>query len=119
MHELGIAAEIYRSARLATGGCPPGRLEAVRVAVGERSAVEPSLLRSAWDAVIAGGCDEGARLQIEWHPSRQFCVRCGEPKPRGLGSWLSLCPDCGFPLRVEGGDELDLLQVAYETEAVS
>lgn len=119
MHELGVAAEIYRSARQAAAACPPGRLEVVRVAIGDRSTVEPELLRSAWEAVISGGPDQGARLDVEWHTSRQFCGRCGEQKPRGPGSWLCLCPDCGSVLQVEGGDELDLLQIEYETEVAS
>ena len=119
MHELGIAEEIYRNARLATAGCPPGRLEVVRVAVGDRSAVEPGLLESAWEAVVAGGPDQGARLEIDWRPSRQTCLCCGEEKPRAPGSWLRLCPDCGHVLAVDGGDELDLLHVEFETEAVT
>lgn len=116
MHELGIAIEIYRSSRLAVKEHGPGRLGVVRVAVGERSALEPELLVSAWDVLTAGGPDQGARLEIEWRPVHQRCLACGEDKPRAPGSWLRLCPDCQSPLEVDGGDELDLLQVEFETE---
>ena len=38
---------------------------------------------------------------------------CAEEKPRTPGSWLRLCPDCGQPLQIEGGDELDILRVSF------
>ena len=38
---------------------------------------------------------------------------CGEVKDRAEGSWLRLCPDCGLPLEVRGGEELDVLEVTY------
>lgn len=114
MHEIGIATETYRLCREGLSGGNAMRLVRVRVAVGELSAVEPDLLRFAWTAVTAGGADEGCELDIEWCPARQFCAACGEIRERGAGSWLRLCPECGDPLRVEGGDELDLLRVEAE-----
>ena len=90
-----------------------GRLEWVRVAIGELAAVDPELLVYAWEAVVAGGPDAGARLEVEWHPVKQTCAACGETAEREPGSWLRLCPKCGRPVRVEGGDELDVLQLSY------
>jgi len=119
VHELGVAMEIYRSSRGAVKHCGSGRLRSVRVAVGELASVEPDLLRSAWHAVTQGGPDDGARLAIEWCPARQFCAGCGAEKPHSLGSWLRLCPDCGLPLQVQGGSELDLLQVEFDAEVAS
>jgi hydrogenase nickel incorporation protein HypA/HybF len=91
----------------------PGRLEEVRVAVGELSAVEPELLKFAWEAVTAGGRDAAARLEIDWRVSRQNCEACGEIQERPAGSWLPLCPRCGGPLAIEGGRELDILQISF------
>jgi len=91
----------------------PGRLEEVRVAVGELSAVEPELLRFAWEAVTAGGTDAGSRLEIDWRPARQTCAQCGEVPVHETGGWLRVCPRCGAPLRIEGGTELDILQVSF------
>ena len=113
MHELGIAAEIRKLSRDAVAGLGEGRIERVTVAVGELAAVEPALLVHAWDALVAGGPDEGARLEVRWIPTRQVCPICGERRDRAAGSWLRLCPDCARPLRVEGGMDLDLLQVAF------
>jgi hydrogenase nickel incorporation protein HypA/HybF len=119
MHEMGIAIEIYRTCREAVRGHGDGRIHSVRIAVGELAAVEPDLLTFGWEAVIADGPDEGAELVIAWCKADQWCAACNESKDRSEGSWLRICPDCSGTLEVSGGDELDVLEVSFETEAVS
>ncbi len=114
MHELGLASEILEACRRRMPEA--ARLEEVRVAVGELSAVEPDLLRYAWEAVVAGGPDAAATLEIEWRPARQHCARCGDAT-RAPGAWLNGCPRCGGRLTVEGGMELDVLQFEYRPAA--
>ena len=113
LHELGVATEIYRAARKAMEAHGPGRLEVVKVAVGELSAVEPELLKFGWEALTSGTPDAASQLDVEWHPARQTCAQCGEIPDRIAGSWIPICPRCGAPLKVEGGTELDLLQVTF------
>ena len=113
MHELSIAQEIYRTSRAAVAAHGTGRLERVKVAVGELTAIEPELLTFAWEALTGGGPDAGSVLEVEWHPARQLCAACNAEKPRAERSWLPVCPDCGKPLQVSGGQELDVLQVAF------
>ena len=113
MHETGIAVSILDAAVRLIGD---GTLEKVRVAVGELSAVEPELLEFAWEAVVTGTPHTGSSLEIEWRPARQHCPACGEDKPRGGSSWHFYCPDCGASLEVEGGYDLDLLQITYTDE---
>lgn len=113
MHELSIAEEIYRSSRSAVADRGAGRLDAVRVAVGELAAIEPDLLRFAWQAVTAGSSDDGCALDVDWRPARQVCAACGEVGQRAPGSWLRLCPSCQGVLRIEGGGELDLIEVTF------
>jgi hydrogenase nickel incorporation protein HypA/HybF len=113
VHELSIATEVYRVCRRQMQGHGPGRLERVKLAVGELSAVEPDLLGYAWEALIQGTPDAGAALEVEWRPARQVCEACGEVAERAAGSWLRLCPRCDRPLRVEGGQELDVLQFTF------
>jgi len=111
MHELGLASEIHRRARVHADHHGASRLDRVVVAVGELSAVEPDLLRFAWQAVTEGTADHDAVLEIEWCRAIQRCMTCGEAPGRATGAWLPLCPRCGEPLRIEGGTELDLLRV--------
>ena len=114
MHEMGLAIEIRRIARKAVADRGPGRIEIVRIAVGELSAVEPDLLEFAWEAAVAGTEDAASKLEVDFRPARQTCQACGEIAGRAPGSWLRLCPRCGDALTVSGGDDLDVLRVVFE-----
>ena len=114
MHELSIATALYDGCRAEVERRGGGTLGSVRVAIGERSGVEPDLLDFAWRAVTEGGRDDGAELSIEWRPARQICALCGTIEERQPGTWLRLCPGCSAPLRVEGGDELDITEIRFE-----
>ncbi len=116
MHEMGIALEIHRVCREALAEHGSGRIRVVRLVIGELAAVEPELIAFAWQAVTMDGPDAGSTLDITWCPAVQRCANCGEDKPRSEGSWLRLCPDCGMPLQVLGGNELDVLEVVLETD---
>ena len=116
MHEMGVVQEVYRIAREAADANGGGRLTSVTVAVGELAAIEPDLLSFAWEAVTAAGPDAGSKLLVEWHPARQICSACGVVAERAPGSWLRLCPACSLPLRIEGGDELDVLHADISQE---
>lgn len=111
MHELSLAVDVLRVAREVFGARRP--LARVRIAVGELSAVDPELLKFAWDAVVTGTEDEGATLEVDWHPAQQTCPACGIIRERADGSWLRLCPRCEAPLQVVGGDELDVTKVWF------
>jgi hydrogenase nickel incorporation protein HypA/HybF len=111
---MGIALEVYRTCRETVEAHGGGRLRQARLAVGELSAVEPELLVYAWEAVVEDGPDAGAELIIEWHPAVQRCAACGEAKDRATGSWMRICPDCGMPLEVTGGGELDVIDLSFE-----
>ncbi len=116
MHELSIATALYDGCRAEIERCDGVVLHAVRVAIGERSGVEPHLLQFAWRAVTEGGPDDGAELTIEWCPAEQICAECGTIEERQPGAWLRLCPNCAAPLRIHGGDELDITEIRFEPE---
>ncbi len=113
VHEMSIALEIQRVCRDAVRQHGAGRIESVRVAVGELTAIEPDLLRFAWEAVVADGPHAGSTLEVVWCPAIQRCSTCGDVKDRTAGSWLRICPACGRPLEVKGGDELDVLELRF------
>ena len=116
MHELGIALEIYQTCREAVREHGPGRIERVKVAVGELAALEPDLIAFAWQAVTVDGPDAGSLLEAQWRPAEQHCPQCGEPKPRLDSGWLRLCPDCGHILTVSGGTHIEVLELTYQTD---
>jgi len=113
VHELSIAQSILAGTRTALTPYPGARVERVRVAVGELTAIEPELLRFAWEALLDGTPDAGCVLDVEWRPARQSCPACGVPRQRPEHGWLMACEECGGALRIEGGQELDLLQVSF------
>jgi hydrogenase nickel incorporation protein HypA/HybF len=119
MHEMGLAAEVYRIAREAADSRGGGPLESVTIVVGDLAAVEPDLIDFAWQAMVAGTGDSEARLVVEWSPARQLCAECGEIAERAAGSWLRLCPRCSGPLAVRGGDELDVRRVSFSERPVA
>lgn len=112
MHEMSLAAEMLRVCTDHLKG-RPARIERVVVAVGELSAVEPDLLRYAWEALTVDSPHEGAKLDVEWHAARQVCDTCGEIPERSPGLWLRLCPRCERAMRVEGGDQLDVMRLSF------
>jgi hydrogenase nickel incorporation protein HypA/HybF len=113
MHELGLAHDVLRtcSARVPANA----RITRVRLLVGDLAAVEPELLRFGWQAVVEGTPHAGAALEIDWRPARQLCEACGVIPERAAGSWLKLCPRCGIPLQIDGGQELEVRGLTYET----
>jgi hydrogenase nickel incorporation protein HypA/HybF len=112
MHEMSLAQGVLRRCAAHLGD-PPGRIARVRLAVGELSAVEPDLLRFAWEAVTTGGPHAGARLDIEWRMARQRCAACDLAPERAAGAWSPSCPRCDGPLHIEGGQELDVLEMEF------
>ena len=116
MHEMGVAAEVRRIARQSVAERGPGRITCVRLAVGDLAAIEPELLKYAWEALVQGTPEDGAALEVDWRPAKQTCRICGDLPGRAPGSWLRICPRCGGILSVTGGDDLDVLQVVFEEE---
>jgi hydrogenase nickel incorporation protein HypA/HybF len=119
MHEMGLALEILKACRQAAAGRDVGPLEEVLVDVGELSAVEPDLLRYAWEAAIAGQPEDGARLTVDWQPVKQTCGACGDIPERAPGSWLRQCPRCSALLAVSGGDALTVRSCRFAAPAAT
>ena len=103
MHELGLANEVLRVCEESLAAHGRGRIEVVRMVVGDLAAVEPDLLQFAWQALTSDGPHAGSRLEIEWRPARQICRVCEADKPRAPGDWWPWCPDCGAALVPEVG----------------
>ncbi len=114
MHELSVATELYLGLRAELDERGGGRLLVAAITVGELAAIEPDLLRFAWEAVTAESCDQGARLEIEWRTVIQRCPACGPIAERVSGSWMRLCPSCKAPLQLEGGHELEITSLTYD-----
>lgn len=110
VHEISLATSILETSQRYVG---EGVLESVRLAVGELSSIEPELLVFAWEAVVNGTRHQDSRLIVDWVLARQICPRCGSAQPRTAGQWFPACPGCGSPLAIDGGYEMDIMEVTF------
>src|SRR5262245_17509879 len=113
MHEFSLAqallAEVER-VRCEHGGT---RVKAIRVEVGELAGVEPELLASAVELLLADGPSRGANLAIERVPIEARCQECGSEFR--VDGFHFLCPGCGGPrVVVLRGEGLTLRSVTLE-----
>jgi hydrogenase nickel incorporation protein HypA/HybF len=116
MHELGIAMEILRTCEEVLEREGPGRLERVKVVVGELSAVEPDLLSYAWEAAVSDSPHKDSKMEVTFMACRQLCPACDQEIPRETGQWHFACPHCEGALRIEGGRELGILEVTFDPQ---
>jgi hydrogenase nickel incorporation protein HypA/HybF len=117
MHEYSLAQSLLIESdrvRREHGG---GRLTALHVEVGELAGVEPELLVSAVEMLLAGGPDEGVTLELERVAVQARCQDCGgEFRVQDL---CFHCPDCGGGgVKVIRGDSLLLRDVTFEKAEV-
>lgn len=106
MHETGIAWEILETAKREAGraGSP---LCKVGVRLGEMSGVVEEALRFAFDALRGEAGVPEADLVIEPIPVEALCPGCGSTR-RPEGELVLWCPDCGAPMRIVSGEQMEI-----------
>jgi hydrogenase nickel incorporation protein HypA/HybF len=93
MHELAIAQDLVRQARLAARAQAGGRrVSELHVEIGELSGVVPLALREAFPLAAEGTELNGTKLRIKRIKVRFQCRACGGGF--GLGAGVG-CPRCG------------------------
>lgn len=111
MHEYslvqGLLDRIEREAR-ARHACGVHR---VTVRIGPMGGVEPALFASAFEMSRVGTICEHAELELKSENVRWVCQMCGGAVPAGR---TLVCPSCGWPARLAGGDALVLERVELE-----
>jgi hydrogenase nickel incorporation protein HypA/HybF len=119
VHETGIAWSILETAKqeAARAGTP---LTAVGVRLGEMSGVVEEALRFAFDALRAEAGVPEAALVIEPIPVEALCPGCGSTR-RPEGELILWCPDCGSPMRVVSGEQMEIawIEVAGVEDAAA
>jgi hydrogenase nickel incorporation protein HypA/HybF len=110
MHEISVCRALIREAQAVVHQHAASGVARLCLRLGPLSGVEPALLRSAFAAVAAGTCAQGALLAIETVPLRMRCDACGahsDAQPNRL-----VCAACGdWRTRLTSGDELTLATV--------
>lgn len=108
MHELGLLTGVVAAVADAAGGV---RVHRIALRVGDRSGVVPEALAAAWPIAAAGGCCEGAELDVERVPATVWCPACAAE--REIDEYFALaCPVCGFPTAdLRHGREFEVVEI--------
>lgn len=118
MHEFSIAQALVRVACESAARAGAGHVSRVNCRIGVLRMIEPDLMREAFEAARGGTVCADSELSIESVPLRARCGACG--KCFDVCEWEWSCPSCGGagePL--PGGDELELVSLEVEREAVT
>ena len=94
MHERSIASALLRQIEVLKSerNAVCARLRAVHVSIGEFSGVEPTLLCSAFEEVVASSADSGAQLALQVVPIAAECLACASEFE--VKNFEFRCPAC-------------------------
>lgn len=110
MHEVSLVQLLLQQARevaVAQGGLA---IEEIRVEIGPLSGVEPLLVSSAFDRLVAESSLHGARLVIDEVSLEAHCHDCGTNFE--LQDFRFECPGCkSRRVHVVRGDEFRLVSI--------
>lgn len=113
MHELSLAQAILETAQQQAASHGASRVLAIRLRIGELSAVVDEALTFSFGIVAQGTAAEGADVQIEHVPWTVRCGECGEQYPVRDG--MPVCPVCqGAGGATLTGRELQILEMDIE-----
>ncbi len=100
MHELSLAQAILETAQAQAASHGAARVLAIRLRIGELSAVVDEALSFSFGIVAQGTAADGADVQIEHVPWTIRCQECGVGYRVQEG--MPVCPDC----HATGGETL-------------
>ncbi len=114
MHELSLMEELMSLVDNAAREQNATSIEAIHLAVGELSGVDPQALSFAFDSVVQGTIARHAKLVISRIAVIAYCPVCSlEFTPPDV---VYLCPTCGrFSQEIRQGTELTLASVEMTT----
>lgn len=92
MHELSIATSILEIIDQECQKRGIRRISAIKLVVGEMSAIVPDSLRFCMEVAGEGTPAEGAKLEIEERPIKAKCRTCGHEFK--VVNYSFLCPSC-------------------------
>jgi hydrogenase nickel incorporation protein HypA/HybF len=102
---MGVTQEVLNAVIEASAKAGATRINAVRLTVGQLTALVPDSLMFAWECLTPGTPAEGAVLEISATPGRSMCLACGTEFDHD--QFDRRCTACGGPqTEVIGGSEL-------------
>jgi len=116
MHELSIAESIIEIAEAKAREENARCIQLIKIRLGQFTTVVREALEFAFDIARRETLAETARLEIEDVPMVVRCAACGSVTDPVREVCL-ICPQCGLPLEVVSGEELQVEYIEVESEA--
>lgn len=116
MHEYSIIAALFDMCESHAKAHNAYNVAKVHIAIGERSAVDSSLLQSAFDTFkLEYPLCQNATLEIVYQPIKLKCESCGY---EFIGEDYGTCPMCqAHHIVITQGRELHLLRLELDIES--
>jgi hydrogenase nickel incorporation protein HypA/HybF len=118
MHEIGIAVCLVEIAERKARESNARSIEVIALRLGEFTTIVRESLEFAFDIARQGTLANHARLQIELVPTFVQCMVCNTDAHSVRAGSLR-CEDCGFPLKIISGEELQLDYIEIEGQEES
>ena len=115
MHEISIAESIVQIAEAKAREQNARSIQVIKLRLGEFTAIATEALEFAFEVARLGTLAEHARLEIEVVPMVVHCVVCEASTQPEKGVCL-ICAECGFPLKIVSGEELQIEYIEVDSE---
>jgi len=113
VHELSIAQDIIELAAATAREKHSRAIQKIKVRLGEFTTIAREALEFAFEVARGGTLAATAQLEIEIVPMVTRCVSCGPVKNPAREVCL-ICAQCGLPLEIVVGAELQVEYVDLE-----
>jgi hydrogenase nickel incorporation protein HypA/HybF len=114
MHELSIAQSIIEIAEAKAREEDSPSIQIIKIRLGEFTTIVREALEFAFEAARQETLAENARLEIEIVPMVVRCATCGVVNDP-MREVSLICPQCGLPLEVVSGEELQVEYIEVES----
>ena len=114
MHEISIAESIVQIAEAKAREQNARSIQVIKLRLGAFTTILPDALQFAFEICREGTLSRDARLDIETVPMVVRCVVCATLTQPLRGVCL-FCPQCGFPLEIVAGEELQIEYIEVDS----
>ena len=90
-------------------------IQVIKLRLGTFTTIVPEALQFAFEIVRQGTLSRAARLDIEIVPMVVRCVVC-EASTQPVRGVCLICGQCGFPLEIVSGEELQIDYIEVDSE---
>ena len=115
MHEISIAESIVQIAEAKAREQNARSIQVIKLRLGTFTTIVPDALQFAFEICREGTLSQEARLDIEIVPMVVHCVVCEASTQPEKGVCL-ICAECGFPLKIVSGEELQIEYIEVDSE---